>query len=128
MDRRVILASSLAVIASVFLIVGPLSYQQERLTGTTACVCVTVYHPLPGPPPPPPLSLVIGGLVAGVVLNFALMMRQDPGSGRRAAAGILVVSAVSMLAGDEFWLGGILGVVGGIVGLMQPVTQPARRP
>jgi len=34
MDRRVILASSLAVIASVFLIVGPLSYQQERLTGT----------------------------------------------------------------------------------------------
>ena len=133
MDRRLILASSLAVIASVFLIAGPLSYEQERISGVRACMCPTFYHPLPWPPPPPPppsnasanlslapLRLVVASLVAGLVLNFALLMRQDPDLTRKAAAGILVLSVVSMVAGDEFWVGGILGVLGSLAGLMPP--------
>ena len=129
MDRRLLLASSLALIASVFFVVGPLSYHVERVTGENACVCLTVWHPLPQPPPPPPpgnatrqgaaASVALGAVAAGLILNFALLMRQEPGLVRRAGIGILVVSAVSLALGDEFLIAGVLGLAAGIGGLMQ---------
>ena len=72
-------------------------------------------------------SLVLIGLVAGVVVTIgALLLNSRPAEHTTWGALILVFSLIGFLGMDGFFIGAILGVIGGIVALGWRPTHEER--
>lgn len=62
----------------------------------------------------------IFGVVSGAVILFgAVMMYYKPAEGRIWGILVLTMSAISLLGMGGFWIGAILGIIGGALALKQ---------
>ena len=65
-------------------------------------------------------SSAIFGIVCGAVILFgAMMMHYRPAEGRIWGILVLIMSAISLFGMGGFWIGAILGIIGGALALKQ---------
>lgn len=75
------------------------------------------------------IGLAVVALLFGIIIMVGgLRMRSDPGSARTWGIIVIVLSLLSLIGGGGFFLGLILGLVGGILAIVwhpPAVAQPA---
>lgn len=95
---------------SVFVLAGGFGYELDQALDRTHAfcfMCPTIWHPFFFP-------FVVGVVAAAVILGLVVSALARPEMARGAGAVIVAASAVSLVAGDQFWVGGVLGLVGGL--------------
>lgn len=95
----------------MFLLAGGLGYQLDRQFDQefAYCPCPTLYHP----PFVEGFSAMLGTLFSGLALGLAFAVGADPAWGKKASGGLLTVSIIAIAMGDQFLLGGGLGLISG---------------
>lgn len=71
----------------------------------------------------------IGGIICGIIILIgAYMINSNPASHATWGAAILVFSFVSLFEGGGFFLGAILGIIGGILAITWKPADAAAEP
>ncbi len=75
------------------------------------------------------LVMGIGGIVIGAIMILgSFMLRTRPETHTTWGIVILILSIVSFIEGGGFFIGAILGIVGGILAMVWKPEEPAKTP
>lgn len=116
MGRKPLIAGALFTLASVLLIYGGLAYELDVALGLERInwpFGPTWYHPTIFQ-----VHLAVALLTGGLLAYYSVAIFIAPDRARLISALALVTSAVAMGFGDQFWLGGGVGIVGTIAGFL----------
>lgn len=104
-------ASLLAVFATVIVIVEPTSFPGDGQT-------IDIGAPL--------VALAAFGVILGIlIVVFGILMFVLPGRAKAVGVVILILSLASILLGGGFFIGLVLGLIGGILGIVFKPTPTA---
>ena len=107
-------ASLLAVFATVIVIVEPAPFPVDGQT-------IDIGAPL--------VALAAFGVILGMlIVVFGILMFVKPGSAKALGVVVLILSVASILLGGGFFIGLVLGLIGGILGIVFKPTPTAPFP
>ena len=111
-DGKLAIATILGVLSGIFVTVSGVLYRLELLIGPEGIIAFWI----PSRWHPPFLAFLAPGLgifFGSAILALIILSQTMAGQAGRLGVAIIGLSVIISVVGDEFWLGGAMGIIGG---------------